>query len=162
MRDKADEITWIAVADGEKALIFTNEDTPDNPFLKIVSKENLDNPPTREQGANRPGRLRDGGAAGAQRSAVAETDWHEFEKEQFEKAFAAALSKAALRDAFDHLILFAPPQSLGRIRRELHKEAEQRLAFAEDKDLTNHSVVDIERHVKRAYASHRRPELPPV
>lgn len=162
MRDMADRITWIAVADGEKALIFKNDDTPDNPFLHILSKEEIENPPNREQAANRRGRLPDPGAGGAQRSAVSDTDWHQFEKERFAKDFADKLNKAAMKNAFDHLVIYAPPQVLGNLRRELHKEAEARLIFAVDKDLTNHTVDDIEKHLKRAYAEHLRPELPPA
>ncbi len=160
MRDKADRITWVAIADGEKALIFTNDDTPDNPFLNIVSKDKIDNPPTHEQAADRLGRFNSPGAGGAQRSAVDDTDWHEFEKERFAKDFAETLNKAALRNAFDSLVLFAPPHALGNLRKELHKETESRLEFAMDKDLTNHTVEDIEKHVKRAFAEHRAPDLP--
>lgn len=163
MRDIADQITWIAVADGEKALIFTNGDTPENPYLHIVSKDKIHNPPTREQAANRRGRfpIPDPAGPGQQRAAVADTDWHKFEKERFAKDFAETLNKAALKNAYDRIILFAPPQALGNLRRELHKEAEGRLLFAVDKDLTNHTVLDIEKHVKRAYEEHRRPDLPP-
>ncbi|PQA86791.1 host attachment family protein [Hyphococcus luteus] len=151
MRDLADQITWVVVADGEKALIFVNDDTPEQPFLNVVSKEKMENPPSREQAANRPGRFNDAGAGGAQRSAVADTDWHEFEKERFEKGFAETLNKAAKKNAFDKLVLFAPPQALGRLRKELHKEAQDRLVFTVDNDLTNHPVDEIEKHLARAY-----------
>lgn len=150
MRDLADQITWVVVADGEKALIFVNDDTPEQPFLDVISKEKIDNPPTREQAANRRGRFNDGGADGAHRSAVADTDWHEFEKERFAKDFAETLNKAAMNNKFDHLVLFAPPQALGRLRKEFHKEVEQRLAFTVDSDLTNHPVEEIEKHLVRA------------
>lgn len=151
MRDLADQITWVVVADGEKALIFVNDDTPEQPFLNVISKDKIDNPPTREQAANRRGRFNDAGAGGAQRSAVADTDWHEFEKERFAKDFAETLNKAAMKNKFDHLVLFAPPQALGRLRKELHKEVEQRLSFTVDNDLTNHPVDEIETHLAKAY-----------
>ncbi|WP_428409186.1 host attachment family protein [Hyphococcus sp.] len=151
MRDLADQITWVVVADGEKALIFVNDDTPEQPFLNVISKDKIDNPPTREQAANRRGRFNDPGAGGAQRSAVDDTDWHEFEKERFAKDFAETLNKAAMKNKFDHLILFAPPQALGRLRKELHKEVEQRLVFTVDSDLTNHPVDEIESHLAKAH-----------
>ena len=151
MRDLADQITWVVVADGEKALIFVNDDTPEQPFLNVISKDKIDNPPTREQAANRRGRFNDAGAGGAQRSAVADTDWHEFEKERFAKDFAETLNKAAMKNKFDHLVLFAPPQALGRLRKELHKEVEQRLTLTVDNDLTNHPVDEIETHLAKAY-----------
>lgn len=152
MRDLADQITWVVVADGEKALVFTNDDTEDRPFLNILCKEELENPPTREQAANRRGRFNDAGAGGAHRSAVADTDWHEFEKTRFAKDFAETLNKAALKNAYDRLVLFAPPSALGDLRKELHQETEQRLAYSEAKDFTNHPVEDIEEALKRANA----------
>lgn len=161
MRDFADQITWVVVADGEKAMIFSNDDTPEEPFLNILSKNVLDNPPTREQAANRPGRMQDNGASGAQRSAMNDTDWHEFEKERFAKDFAGALNRAALKNAFDNLVLFAPPQALGNLRKELHKETQDRLLFAVDSNLTNHPVDEIERHLKRAHED-ARPNPPEV
>ena len=150
MRDLADQITWVIVADGEKAMVFINEDTPEQPMLTILTKNELDNPPTREQAANRRGRMQDGGADGAHRSAVADTDWHEFEKERFAKDFAGAVNLAAKKNAFDHLILIAPPQALGRLRKELHKETEDRLQFTVDSDLTNHPLDEIEKLLAKA------------
>ncbi|MEO1251714.1 MAG: host attachment family protein [Pseudomonadota bacterium] len=160
MRDLADKITWIVIADGEKAMIFVNDDTPEQPFLNILSKNELDNPPTREQAANRPGRFNDPGAQGAQRSAVQDTDWHQFEKDRFAKDFAEAINLAAKKNAFDELVLFAPPHALGVLRPELHKETADRLVFDVDSDLTNHSVDDIEKHLANAYKEHRREQAP--
>lgn len=151
MRDLADQITWVVVADGEKAMIFVNDDTPEQPFLNILSKNILDNPPTREQAANRPGRMQDRGAGGAQRSAMSDTDWHQFEKERFAKDFAGALNKAAMKNSFDHLVLFAPPQALGNLRKELHKEVQSRLVLTVGSDLTNHPVDEIESHLAKAH-----------
>lgn len=160
MRDFADKITWVVVADGQKALLFSNDDTPEQPLLNILSKNEIDNPPTREQAANRRGRFNDNGAGGAQRSAVDDTDWHEFEKQRFAKDFAQALNHAALKNAFDDLIIIAPPQALGQLRKELHKETQARLLFTVDSDLTNHSVEDIEDHLARAYREHEKVDLP--
>lgn len=160
MRDFADRITWIAVADGEKALIFTNDDTAEQPYLNIVGKRELDNPPTREQAANRRGRFNDAGAGGAQRSAVQDTDWHEFEKTRFAKEFAETLNRAALANQYDRLVLFAPPQALGDLRQELHQETEQRLAYTEPKDYTNHPVDEIEKLLARANEEHAEQSAP--
>ncbi|MEO1014016.1 MAG: host attachment family protein [Pseudomonadota bacterium] len=151
MRDAADRIAWIAVADGEKALIFRNADTADSPLLKVVRKEEIDNPPNRKQGAGPAGRFQDPGAGGAQRSAVEETDWRRFEKQRFAQDFADALSRAALRDDYDELVVFAPAATLGVMREALGEAAKSRLLFAIDSDLTNHPVEEIEARVKDAY-----------
>ena len=142
MRDYADQITWIVVADGEKALFFRNNDIDTQPDFEVLDKEKLDNPPTREQAANRRGRMNDNGVQ--QRSALDDTDWHEFEKERFAKDVAEMINKPALKNAYDRLVLFAPPKVLGEIRPELHKEAQKRLVQEVGSDLTNHPVEKIE------------------
>lgn len=160
MRDLADQITWVVVADGAKALVFVNDHTPEYPDLNVMTKNELENPPTREQAANRRGRYKDIGAGMRQRSAFSDTDWHELEKARFAKDFAEALNKAAMKNAFDHLVVFAPPPSLGRLRKEFHKETRDRLLFTVGHDLTNHPVDVIEKHLADAYKDHnKRPPL---
>tara|TARA_R110002110_G_scaffold180498_2_gene386477 strand:+ start:1161 stop:1562 length:402 start_codon:yes stop_codon:yes gene_type:complete len=72
---------WVVVADGEKALFLYNEGDEVYPHLKVFREEHQDNPPNREQAANRPGRFNDG--PGPHRSAVDDTDWHKLEKTRF-------------------------------------------------------------------------------
>src|SRR5690348_201438 len=65
---------WVLVADGEKALFLRNEGDAEYPNLQVVRELHEENPATRDQGTDRPGRLSDGPSA--HRSAVADTDWH--------------------------------------------------------------------------------------
>ena len=51
---------WVVVADGEKALFLKNEGDATYPDLNVVRKIEEENPPTREQGTDRPGRYSDG------------------------------------------------------------------------------------------------------
>ncbi|TIX03020.1 MAG: host attachment protein, partial [Mesorhizobium sp.] len=51
---------WIVVADGEKALFLRNEGNTRNPDLQVVQEMEQENPATREQGSDRPGRYNDG------------------------------------------------------------------------------------------------------
>lgn len=139
------DTTWVAVADGEKGMILLNTDTDENPILDVLRKEEIDNPPTREQAANRRGRMNDNGMG--HRSAVDDTDWHELGKERFNDDFAEILNKAALNNAYDRLILIAPPQTLGRLRPNLHKETEKRLIKDDPSDLTNLPIDKIEAHI---------------
>ena len=145
--------TWVAIADGEKALLFRNDDTDQKPILNVIRKEEIDNPPHREQAANRPGRMQDDGAGGVQRSALDDTDWHELGKERFDKDFAGILNKAALENRFDRLVLIAPPQALGRVRAELRDDVTKRIVAEDDSDLTNHPLDKIEAHVGRLFPS---------
>ena len=134
---------WVVVADGEKALFLRNEGDVKYPNLEVFRQIREDNPPTHDQGADRPGRLNDG--PGAHRSAVQETDWHRIEKERFAKEIAERLYKAAHRGDFKQLVIVAPPLVIGEMRKELHKEVEDRVVGEVSKTLTNHSIDDIEK-----------------
>lgn len=149
----SERITWVAVADGEKALLLRNDDTGARPSLSVIRFEEIDNPPTREQGTSRPGRHRDGGAGMQHRSGFEQTDWHQLGKERFAKDFVDRLNTAALRNAFDRLVVFAPPQTLGLMRAEYHPELSKRIVKEVGSDLTNHTVDEIEKHFSDALTS---------
>lgn len=137
--------TWVAIADGAKALVLVNEGTDAEPLLKVVSKSVLENPPTHAQGSDRPGRMPDTGAG--HRSALDDTDWHEFEEARFVREFSARLNKAAHANRFDRLVLVAPPKVLGGLREALEKAAAARVVVEIAKDLTKHPVDEIERMI---------------
>ncbi|KXF79477.1 Host attachment protein [Paramesorhizobium deserti] len=133
---------WLLVADGEKALFLRNEGDAAHPNLKVVQEVHDENPPTREQGTDTPGRYYDG--QGTHKSGFEETDWHRLGKERFADDLADWLYKLAHRDRFQKIVLVAPPLVLGTLRKELHKEVSARVAGEIPKTLTNHSVTDIE------------------
>ena len=136
---------WVLVADGEKALILRNEGDGAYPNLQVTRLIEQDNPATRDQGTDRPGRFSDGPSM--HRSAVQETDWHRLAEERFARDLADRLYKAAHAGRFDRLILVAPPRTLGELRDALHKEVRARVIAEIDKDLTNHPVHEIEKIV---------------
>lgn len=134
--------TWVLVADGEKALFLKNGGDAEYPNLTVVRKIEEENPPTREQGTDRPGRYSDGPTA--HRSAVDDTDWHKLAKERFADGIAEQLYRLAHRGLFEEIILVAPPQVLGEMRKKLHKEVEDKVAGEVPKTLTNVPIADIE------------------
>ena len=150
MRDFADKITWVVVADGKKALYFRNEDTDIHPQLRTLSAAYIDNPPTREQGSERPGRMNDGSAGGARKSSFESADWHQIGEDRFAKAITENLNKAAFADAFDHVVIFAPPKALGEMRTHYHDELRKRIIAEVDRDLTGHAIEDIEVQTAKA------------
>ncbi|MEO0362054.1 MAG: host attachment family protein, partial [Pseudomonadota bacterium] len=105
---------WVLVADSEKALFLVNEGDAEHPILSVFRKKTQDNPPTREQAANRRGRFNDGPSV--HRSAVDDTDWHELAKERFAKELAEILYKRAHDGEFDRIVLVADPSVLGDLR----------------------------------------------
>ena len=145
---KLDHGTWVVVADGEKALFLRNEGDNQYPNLSVFREMQEENPPTREQGSDRPGRFSDGPSP--HRSAVADTDWHRLAKERFADEVAERLYRLAHDGAFERLVLVAPPVVLGEIRKKLHKEVTDRLLGEVPKTLTNHPVPEIEKIIQAA------------
>lgn len=139
--------TWVVVTDSEKALFLRNLTDHENPNFEVVTKEEQDNPPSREQGANRPGRINYCGPG--QKSAMDDTDWHELAKERFAADLSERLYTRAHRGDFDSLVLVASPQVLGHLRGALHKEVADKVIAEVAKTLTNHPMDDIERIVKQ-------------
>lgn len=139
---------WIVVADGEKALFLENRGDTQYPDLQVVQEMEQANPATREQGSDRPGRYSDGPSV--HRSAVEDTDWHRLGKERFADEIAERLYKLAHRGAFKEMVLIAPPQVLGDMRRKLHKEVAEKITVEIPKTLTNHTIVDIENLLQTA------------
>lgn len=145
-----DNEAWVLVADGEKFLLLRNNGDDELLDLRVVRHGEVENPPTREQGTDRPGRLDDAGGPG--RSAVEETDWHRIEKERFAKDLAGRLRDWALDNRFRALVLVADPRTLGVIRPELHKSVTQRIVGESDKDLTGMTIAQIEKVLKATRA----------
>lgn len=139
---------WVVVADGEKALFLKNEGDATYPNLQVIRHMEQENPPTREQGTDRPGRYHDGPSP--HRSAVEETDWQRLSKERFADEIAERLYKMAHRGDLDELVIVAPPLVLGEMRRKMHKEVSSRVSAEIPKTLTNRPVWDIEALLKAA------------
>lgn len=135
--------TWILVGDGRKALMLRNAGTPQEPSLEVLDVLRDDNPPTRAQGTERPGRVMQ--SANARRSAVQQTDWHEIAEEKFAATIAARLNAAAQQKQFDQIVLVAPPQTLAALRKQLDGKTQSLVLAEVDKDFTKHPLPEIAR-----------------
>jgi protein required for attachment to host cells len=133
----------VLVGDGRKALFLRNRGTPAQ--LELVTERVLeqDNPPTRDQGSDRPGRYL--GPDGVSRSATEETDWHQLAEDRFAQEIADALYRSAHARQFSALVVIAPPKVLGILRQTFHKEVTTRLVAEVPKDLTSHPIPEISR-----------------
>ncbi|MGR6327636.1 host attachment family protein [Sphingomonas sp. XXL09] len=162
---------FVLVADGRKALFFRNEGDSDYPNLQVEHAEEHANPADRDQktdaaggasstqsGADAPAVAQGGSnhasGGGAQfapsRGSMGETDFHQQEEDRFAAETAEMLKKRALSNAFETLIIVAPPKTLGELRKHYHKEVSNRLAGELAKDLTGHTVADIEQALHNA------------
>jgi protein required for attachment to host cells len=131
----------VLVGDGRKALFLRNRGTPLHVDLATERVLEHDNPETREQGSDRPGRYL--GPDGVSRSALEQTDWHQLEEDRFATEISQALYRLAHANRFDHLIVVAPPKTLGTLRSAFHKEVATRVVAEIPKDLTGHSLPEI-------------------
>ena len=137
--------TWVIIADGEKALFLENQTDGEDPFLEVFREEEQENPPNRDQAANRRGRFNDGPSV--HRSAVDDTDWHQLAKDRFAGELADSLYQKAHAGAFEQIVLVAPPGTLGELRHQMHQEVSNKVIGEIDKTLTNHALDDIEKIV---------------
>lgn len=134
---------WIVVADGKRALILHNAGDEKFPNLRTLKAIEHENPPTHEQGSDRPGRYAD--TAEGHRSAFEPTDWHRLEEERFLDRLAGSLKEWVQRGECAKLILVAPPAALGVLRKALDPQVGRIVVAEINKDLTNHPVYDIEK-----------------
>ncbi|MEM9796608.1 MAG: host attachment family protein [Pseudomonadota bacterium] len=144
------EGTMVVVTDSEKALFMVNRTDGADPHLEIVRKDEEENPPNREQKANRAGRNQDAGPG--QKSKYEDTDFHELQKERFAADLSDRLYKMAHAGRFTRLVLVASPQVLGVLRDEMHQEVSDKVVAEIDKTLTNHPLPEIEKIVSDAVA----------
>jgi protein required for attachment to host cells len=142
---------FVFVGDGGKALFLRNEGDEKFPNLKTERVFAEKDPPTREQGTDAPGRAF-AGAHTVARSAVEPTDWHEIAKDRFAKQVCAALEDVVRQRAAPAVVIVAPPHILADLRRALHRDVKARVVAEIDKDLTNHPVWEIERHILQSGA----------
>ncbi|QCO57762.1 host attachment protein (plasmid) [Pseudorhodobacter turbinis] len=141
---------WVLVADGEKALFLINDGDENNLDLRVIRKDEQENPSTREQGANRPGSVQS--SAGHDVSAMDDTDWHELAKERFAVDLADLLYSRAHAGRFDQLVIVAAPQILGVLRASMHSTVSGKVLTEIPKHLTNQPLDKIEKQVAAAVA----------
>jgi len=136
----------VFVGDGRKALFLRNAGNATSVNLTTERVFVDDNPPTREQGSDRPGRAFKR-AHTNRRSGVETTDWHELEEHRFAASVAAALERLVRERNAPALVVAAPPRTLADLRRSFHADVKQRIIAEIDKDLTKHPVAEIEKHL---------------
>ncbi len=142
---KIDAGAWVVVCDGRKALILRNEGDATFPNLRTHETHEHENPPTREQGADAPGRVHE--SVGTARSSVEPTDWHEEAERAFLRKIAARLDAAVAAGEARTLVVVAAPRALGALRPLLGKAAREAIAAEVDRDMVKLPVYEIEKHL---------------
>ena len=137
---------FVFVGDGRKALFLRNEGDEKYPNLKTERVFEDVNPSTHEQGSERPGRVSKGMDSG-RRSAVEPPDWHHMEEHKFTLKVAAAMEQVVRERKAPGLVVVAPPKTLADLRNAFHADVKARVIAEINKDLTRHSVGEIEKHL---------------
>ncbi|AOH83214.1 hypothetical protein AWL63_03715 [Sphingomonas panacis] len=160
--------TFVLVADGRKMLFFRNEGDAAALNLQVeLAEEHADAPDrdlksdaagrasSTQSGASAPAAAQGGSnqnmgsGGGAQfapsRGSMGEPDYHQQEEERFAAEIAEMLKRRALANAYDALVVVAPPKTLGELRKHYHKEVISRLHGELAKDLTGRPVPEIEK-----------------
>jgi protein required for attachment to host cells len=133
----------VLIGDGQKALFLRNKGTAHQVRLEVEQVLEQENPATREQGTDRPGRSV--ASVGTARSAVEEVDWHHIAKERFAGEIAQALYRHAHDNRFEKLVVIAPAKVLGVLRKAFHAEVADRIVGEIPKELTSHPLPQIEK-----------------
>lgn len=135
---------FVFVGDGRKALFLRNDGDAKFPNLRTQNVFEDRNPPTHEQGTDRPGRAF---SSNGRRSAMDQTDWHDLEEKQFAREVAAALETIVRDRGVKALVIAAPPRTLHQLRAAFHADVKSRIIAEIDRDLTKHPVYEIEKYL---------------
>ena len=138
----------VFVGDGRKALFLRNDGDAQSPNLRTEKVFEEENPPTHEQGSDRPGRVSEAAFAG-RRSAVEPTDWHDIEEHRFARKVAAAMEQMIRVNKVKVLIVVAPPKTLAELRNAFHPDVKAYIVAEINKDLTRHPLGEIEKHLMK-------------
>jgi protein required for attachment to host cells len=138
----------VFVGDGRKALFLRNAGDAASVDLHTERVFAEDNPPTHEQGTDRPGRTFSS-AGTHRRGAVEETDWHHLEEHRFIERVAKALADVVRERNVPAIVIAAPPKALADLRKAFHADVKAKIVAEIGKDFTNEPVSEIERHLQR-------------
>jgi protein required for attachment to host cells len=141
--------TWIVIADGARARVMQNE----GPGKGVQAVQGLvfkgDHSPSIEVVADKPGRAFD--SVGHGRHAMEPSlDAHDELKVKFVKQIAGALEGQV--DAYSRLILVAPPQALGLLRKALPAAVAGKVTGELGKDLTHLPNSELPPHLDNLLA----------
>lgn len=126
----------VAVVDGEKFQLFRNAGDEAGLELKPVASADID--------GDHPG------ATPGRHGSSANPDGGQDEEDGFAAGVAARLNKQVLSGKISRLLVIAAPRTLGALRPQYHAKLGDILLGEIAKDLTGHSVQDLEKAIAGA------------
>ncbi len=141
---------WVVVCDGRKAIILRNAGDETYPNLKTSEVREHAEPPTRDLGADKPGRVHTAAVSGRTvRSTVEPTDWHDESERAFLKSLADHLDSAVTAGKTRALVLIAPARALGVLRKAFSPAVKSKLRAEIEHDYVKLPVSEIEQRLFR-------------
>ncbi|WP_375449907.1 host attachment family protein [uncultured Devosia sp.] len=127
--------TTVAVADGEKLNLFHN--SGDEAGLKLAPAKHADVDDAIQ-------------GSGSRQNSSGNPDASQSSEDGFSAGIVAMLNKGVLDGNIDGLVVIAAPRALGEMRKHYHKALSAKLLGEVAKDLTGHSISDIEAAIEAA------------
>ena len=90
------------------------------------------------------------GSGGRHQSSAANPDDSQVSEDNFAGGIADILNKRVLDGTITDLVIIAAPRTLGELRKHYRKELSGKLLSEIAKDLTGHSIQDIEKTIAAA------------
>lgn len=126
----------VAVADGEKLNLYHNNGDEVAPQLS----------PLEDAAISTDNR----GSGGRHHSSAANPSESQLEEDSFAAGTAEMLNKCALDGKISSLVIVAAPRTLGELRKHYHKALSAVLVGEIAKDLTGHSIDEVEKAIAAA------------
>jgi protein required for attachment to host cells len=123
----------VAVVDGEKFNLFRN--AGDEAGLKLVAASHDESERHHK------------GAGAGRHGSSANPDGAQDAEDGFSERVAQFLNKSVLEGKIGRLLVIAAPRTLGALRKQYHDKTSSALLGEVPKDLTGHSMADVEKAV---------------
>ena len=127
--------TMIAVADGEKLNLFRNSGDESDLKLTAAEHSHVDD---KAQGS------------GLRQNSSGNPDPSQASEDGFSAGIVELLNKGVLDGKIEGLVVIAAPRALGEMRKHYHKTLSAKLLGEIAKDLTGHSIADVETAIRAA------------
>ncbi len=134
---------WIVVADGGRANVYENVGEIGELKLALVRSSSQHTGHTHELGRDKPGRMNDN--SGYSKSALESTNIHEVAEDRFLKGVMDHLAQDVQSGECAEVILIAPPQALGDLRKHLPANVAKVVVGEIGKDYTHVTVNELQK-----------------
>lgn len=126
----------IAVADGEILNLYRNDGEATAPKISALPNSDIS--------------TENKGSGSRHRSSAANPSDSQQDEDSFAAGIATMLNKRVLDGKIDALIIVAAPRTLGELRKHYHAALSAVLVGEIAKDLTGHSLADVEKSIVAA------------